>query len=171
MSFSIARIIRRLLAPDHRLSCPSHLWERLLDELRARGGGHRESGAFLLGSEDRGRRHITHYVLYDDLDPHSLDTGIVTFDGQHYGKLWAICRERQESVVADVHVHPGSSHQSQSDRNHPMLSVAGHLSLILPDFARAPVRRDDIGIYEYRHDGDWNTVSGRERERYFYIGW
>ncbi|WP_207003668.1 hypothetical protein [Trinickia mobilis] len=171
MNFSIARTMRHLLAPDHRLSCPTRIWKQLLQDLRERGRGRRESGAFLLGSKDSGHRHIMHYVLYDDLDPHSLDTGIVTFDGQHYGKLWAICRERQESVVADVHVHPGSSHQSQSDRDHPMLSVAGHLSLIIPDFARAPIRRDDIGIYEYRHDGGWDAIHGRDRKRFFYIGW
>jgi hypothetical protein len=171
MSFSIAQTMRRLLAPDHRLSCSSGLWRQLLHDLRARGGGRRESGAFLLGSKDGDRRHITDYVLYDDLDPHSLETGIVTFDGRHYGKLWAICRERRASVVADVHVHPGLSHQSQSDREYPMLSVAGHLSLIIPHFARNPVRREEIGIYRYRHDGGWDAIHERDRIRFFHIGW
>jgi proteasome lid subunit RPN8/RPN11 len=171
MSFSLARTMRHLLAPDHRLSCSSRLWKQLLRDLRARGGGRRESGAFLLGLKAGERRYITHYVLYDDLDPHSLDTGIVTFNGQHYGKLWAICRERQESVVGDVHVHPGLSHQSQSDRDHPMLSVAGHLSLIIPHFARTPVQRREIGIYRYRHDGGWDTINDRDRNRFFHIGW
>ncbi|QBR02496.1 hypothetical protein [Paraburkholderia pallida] len=171
MSFSIARTMRRLLAPDHRLSCASHLWNRLLADLRERGGNRRESGAFLLGTTDGNRRHIMHYVLYDDLDPHSLDTGIVTLDGQYYGKLWTICRELRRGVVADVHTHPGSSHQSQSDSEHPMISVAGHVSLIIPNFARAPVSRDDIGIYEYRHDGGWNSISACNRKRFLHIGW
>ena len=83
-----------------------------------------------------GRARIVDFILYDDLDPHALDTGIVRFDGRYFGALWDICKRRGLSVVADVHVHPGGSGQSASDREHPMISRAGHIALILPDFAR-----------------------------------
>ena len=33
------------------------------------------------------------------------------------------------TVVADVHVHPGGSGQSLSDREHPMIAVAGHVAV------------------------------------------
>ena len=49
--------------------------------------------------------------------------------------LWDICKRRGLTVVADVHVHPGGAGQSDSDRDHPMISRAGHIALILPDFA------------------------------------
>jgi hypothetical protein len=82
MNFSIAEITRRLLAPRHELSCSWWLWRRLLAGLRVRGRGIRESGAFLLGGRDAaGRRRIVDFLLYDDLDPHALDTGIVRLDG------------------------------------------------------------------------------------------
>ena len=47
------------------------------------------------------------------------------------------------TVVADVHVHPGDSGQSNSDRAYPMISQAGHIALILPRFARKPIQHDD----------------------------
>src|SRR5438045_3099480 len=108
MSFSIAAIINRLLAPRHELSCSWLLWRRLIGQLRERGQKEtRESGAFLLGFQKPGQAaRIEDFVLYDNLDPHSLDTGIIHFDGKHFGKLWAICRARGLTVVADVHVHP-----------------------------------------------------------------
>ena len=114
MNFSIAAIINRLLAPRRELSCSWFLWRRLTARLRERGrGASRESGAFLLGYADaNGVARISDFVLYDDLDPHSLDTGIVRFDGKYFGRLWAMCRERGLTVVADVHVHPGDSGQS-----------------------------------------------------------
>ena len=118
MNFSIAAIIRRLLAPRHELSCSWFLWHRLVAGLRERGRScSRESGAFLLGYRRDGRARIVDFILYDDLDPHALDTGIVRFDGRHFGALWDICKQRGLSVIADVHVHPGASGQSDSDRD------------------------------------------------------
>jgi hypothetical protein len=172
MSFSIAATISRLLAPRHELSCSWLLWGRLIARLRERGRSEtRESGAFLLGFQNPGQpARIVDFVLYDDLDPHSLDTGIIRFDGKHFGKLWAICRARSLTVVADVHVHPGGSGQSASDKADPMVTQAGHLALILPDFARPPVPRDDIGIYRYLGNQAWHTVPRAQRRTFFHIG-
>ena len=171
MNFSIARIIRRLWSPQHELSCSWFLWQTLTAKLRERGrGASRESGAFLLGTRDAGRAHIVDFVLYDDLDPHALDTGIVRFDGRHFGKLWDICKGRGLSVVADVHVHPGGSYQSDSDQAHPMISRAGHIALILPDFAKAPVRTETIGIYRYLSGKQWQAIPPALRRNFLHIG-
>ena len=117
MNFCIAEITRRLLAPRHELSCSLVLWLRLCRRLRERGRNRtRESGAFLLGCREGGRAQILDFALYDDLDPRSLDTGIVRFDGRHFGELWELCRVKGLAVVADVHVHPGGAGQSASDR-------------------------------------------------------
>jgi hypothetical protein len=99
--------ISRLLAPRHELSCSWFLWQRLTARLRERGRNEsRESGAFLLGVQEPGRpARIVDFILYDDLDPHSLDTGIIRFDGRHFGKLWSICRARR-LAVAQMIKHP-----------------------------------------------------------------
>lgn len=171
MNFSIAETIRRLLAPRHELSCSWLLWRRLIAALRERGRGCRqESGAFLLGYRSAGRARIVDFVLYDDLDPHCLDTGIVRFDGRHFGDLWAICKARGLSVVADIHVHPGGEAQSHSDRAHPMISRAGHFALILPRFATEPLSRRDIGIYRYQGSKHWVTIPPYERRLFLHIG-
>ena len=46
------------------------LWLRLFRQLRRRGRGQRESGAFLLSKQ--GARRITKFICYDDLDPTAL---------------------------------------------------------------------------------------------------
>ena len=66
-------------------------WLSLVWQLRRRGGGGRESGAFLLGPRMGGR--VSSFVCYDDLDPRSLDTGIIRFDGRGYVPLWKRCRD------------------------------------------------------------------------------
>ena len=171
MNFSIAAIIARLWAPRHEISCSWFLWQRLCAKLRERGRhASQESGAFLLGHRADSRVRIVDFILYDDLDPHALDTGIVRLDGRYFGALWDICKRRGMSVVADVHVHPGGAGQSASDRDHPMISRAGHLALILPDFARAPVRTEKVGIYRYLGDKRWHTVPAAARRIFLHIG-
>lgn len=171
MNFSIAETTRRLLAPKHELSCSWFLWCRLVRNLRERGHKKsRESGAFLLGYRRYDSARIVDFVLYDDLDPHCLETRIVRFDGRYFGDLWAICQSRGLSVVADIHVHPGSSAQSGSDRAHPMISRPGHLAVILPQFASSPILRATIGIYRYLGAKQWETISPERRRAFLHIG-
>jgi proteasome lid subunit RPN8/RPN11 len=171
MNFSIARTMRRLLAPRHELSCSWRLWQRLLVGLRDRGrGATQESGAFLLGRRDGARARIVDFVLYDDLDPHCLESGIVHFDGRYFSELWRLCRERNLTVVADVHVHPWGEQQSESDRAHPMISRAGHVALIVPRFAAHPVSRRDVGIYRYLGSKRWHSIPPTARTTFFHIG-
>lgn len=171
MNFFIAETMCRLVAPNHELSCSWFVWRRVLAGLRQRGRDFtRESGAFLLGHRHGDRRRIVEFVLYDDLDPHCLDTGIVRIDGRYFTELWDVCKRRGLTVVADVHTHPGSSKQSESDRAHPMITCAGHIALIVPRFATAPVRRSEIGIYRYLGAKRWWPVLAPNRSTFFCLG-
>ena len=171
MTFSIRRIIRGLVAPSHGLSCSATLWNEGLKELRRRTEGRHESGAFLLGKCEGDRRAVTRFVYYDDLDPHSLDTGIVVFDGAGYGPLWQLCRETGLTVVADVHTHPGNEGQSCSDRDNPMIAKPGHIAIIVPRFAERVFMPNRLGIYEYEGEHRWHDHSGPAAGEFFYIGY
>lgn len=171
MTSSIRQAIRGWLAPAHRLSCSGRLWRSILAELRRRGANVRESGAFLLGHVENGRREVRAAAYYDDLDPHALDTGIIRFRGAAFGLLWDLCQRTSLAVVADVHTHPGTPGQSRADATHPMISQPGHFSLIVPAFARQGVRRADLGLYEYLGEHRWRNHSGATARDILYFGW
>lgn len=170
MSFSIRSTLYRLLHRQHRVRCDFLTWRKLMRELRLRGQGRRESGAFLLGHFDGDVRVITHFVPYDDIDPRALDRGYVHIDGGKMGKLWAICQQLKVEVVADVHTHPGGVEQSESDRCNPMIAVMGHTAFIVPRFAQAAVRRRDVGMYQYLGSNTWQDVAISERSSFVAIG-
>lgn len=132
------------------------LWIRLVRELRRRGRGERESGAFLLSKQ--GSRRITKFICYDDLDPTVLDTGIIVFHGAGFVPLWDYCRSEEMMVVADVHTHGDEwTGQSDADRTHPMIGQKGHVSLIAPHFARRNrLSLRGVGIYEYAGNHSWD---------------
>lgn len=147
-------------APQPNLSVDAALWSELLDRLRERGGGVRESGAFLLGVGEGAGRAVRRIVLYDDLDPNCLNEGYVHFDGCYYGRLWEICAQKSLSVVADVHTHPYGPGQSHADKTHPMVSIPGHIALIVPNFAQGEITAADVGVYVYRGRYRWTAYRG-----------
>jgi proteasome lid subunit RPN8/RPN11 len=132
------------------------LWMRLIRQLRKRGYGRRESGAFLLCKQ--GSRRITKFICYDDLDPTAMDTGIIVFHGAGFVPLWEYCRHAQMVVVADVHTHGDEwTGQSDADRTHPMIGKMGHVGLIVPHYAqRNLLSLAGVGIYEYAGNHQWD---------------
>jgi hypothetical protein len=168
MSFFTAMTMWHRSRPE--LTCRCDLWEKLLTQLRERGHhGKRESGAFLLGRLVKDTSQVTEFVLYDDLDPQSLDRGIVYFDGRYYGVLWERCRQTGFVVVADVHTHPAGSEQSPSDRAHPMVATVGHIALIIPRFAMGAIAIKEIGMYRYLGARRWRPVPPRKRSRFLQV--
>jgi proteasome lid subunit RPN8/RPN11 len=165
-----SRLRNLMCRPRPLLVVEQPLWQQLLGGLRTRGGGRRESGAFLLGPVHSRLRAVSAVVYYDDLDPASL-TGGISFKGSAYGVLWDECEQRGLRVVADVHTHPADwVAQSTTDRAHPMLAQAGHIALIVPHFAQKTVRARDVGIHEYRGEGQWCSWVGSKAERRLRLG-
>ncbi|PKP72187.1 MAG: hypothetical protein CVT83_01190 [Alphaproteobacteria bacterium HGW-Alphaproteobacteria-5] len=139
-------------------------------ELDRRGERKHEAGVFLLGLAGEGRRVATHAIYYDELDPNAYSTGVCVLYADAFAKLWTLCREAGLTVVADIHTHGGRAIQSISDKNNPMVARAGHIALIIPNMAAAPVPMEQIGIYEYRGNHQWFDRSPRVTRGYLYMG-
>lgn len=137
--------------------CTRAFWQELMQQLCLRGKQRHESGAFLLGHSRSAQ--VVHAVYYETLDPNVYARGIVEFNGSRFSELWTQCRTLQLSVLADVHTHPGSARQSESDRGHPMIGRCGHVAVIIPSYAREPWTLTRVGVYEYTGGKCWATRS------------
>lgn len=138
------------------------LYHELITELKRRGRGTRESGAFLLGpTEDH---VINKFICYDELDPNALQNGIINFNSNGFLPLWKICEEQQLKVKADVHTHPDSwTGQSGTDKNNPMILQAGHIALIVPHYAGDSGQLlKGVGAFEYLGNKRWHSFSAAE---------
>jgi proteasome lid subunit RPN8/RPN11 len=149
---------------SNRLEVPKATWLDLMADLRQRGGGRRESGAFLLGEMQGQTRHVRSWVTYDDLDPDALTKGYVRLGTAAFTKLWTLCEARQHVVVADVHTHPRGPDQSLSDRTNPMVSQSGHMALIVPRYAQGKVTPRSVSVNVYLGAKSWATYLDREAE-------
>lgn len=146
-------------APIVVVQVPVLLWRRVTRDLRRRGLGRQESGAFLLGRQGGARACATAYVCYDDLDPHAYQSGGIAFHAEGYAAFWQHCREKNLQLLADVHTHPGAwVDQSPTDQQNPMVPVVGHTALIVPNFGRTPWwSLKGVGVYEYLGEFKWRS--------------
>ena len=170
MISSIKATIRAWWVPDHKISCQKRLWRSIVAELDRRGGREHEAGVFLLGVNVDGRREVREAVYYDDLETVAYSTGVCVLHGDAFAKLWAICREKKLTVVADVHTHGGAGFQSDSDIANPMVARAGHIAIIVPNFARWPINQSELGVYEYVGEHTWDDRRPTKAPHFFYTG-
>lgn len=141
------------------LEIPRSLYVALVGDLARSGMGVKESGAFLLGTMDGGRRCVTSYLMYDKVAPESSQRhAYVAFTAQEMARAWEHCYAVGLQVVADVHTHPFGPAQSQSDRAHPIVSMAGHVALIVPNFANGATDPRDLGVHLFGGCGRWQSM-------------
>ena len=171
MSFFTPPNIRAFVARPSRVRITPRQWIDLIEELRRRGSGHRESGAFLLARVDGPRsRTVVRAVYFDDVDPTCL-TGGITIQTSGFAALSTICNEHRLRVIADVHTHPSTwVEQSGIDQANPMVATRGHVAIIVPNFAASDVRANACGVHVYLGAHRWDTHLGRGASRQLYIG-
>jgi hypothetical protein len=150
------------LASDPALTgirIPIWLWAGVIFDLRRRGGGLRESGAFLLGRNDADPARVSSYICYDEVDPDAYQMGAIAFHANGCAALWRHCREKQAQLLIDVHTHPTwDVRQSPIDERHPMLPVLGHTAMVVPDYARTRWwSLKSVGVYEYLGGFRWRS--------------
>jgi hypothetical protein len=150
-----------------RVTVTLWLWRRLILELRHRGQGRNESGAFLLAPQDSDASRATSFVCYDDLDPDAYEGCAIAFHAVGHAALWDLCGKRGLRVLADVHTHPGSYiRQSLIDQRNPMMPLLGHIALILPNFANTSWwTLDHVGVYEYLGNFEWRSYAFTDGRR------
>ncbi len=142
-------------------------WAQVIFQLRRRGKGVAESGAFLLGPQNSMSGRVTTYVCYDDLDREAYQSGAIAFHAVGHAALWEYCKKNKLQVLADVHTHPGQSvQQSPIDQRNPMIPMQGHTAIIVPNFAHtAWWSLDAVGVYEYLGDFKWRTHDASQKPR------
>lgn len=151
--------------PHPLLELPHSLFQALIVDLAKSGRGVKESGAFLLGRHEGARRFVTSYLMYDKVAPESSRShAYVAFTAEEMACAWEHCYATGQQVAADVHTHPFGPVQSISDRAHPIVSIAGHVALIVPNFAQGSPQPRDLGVHLFGGAGRWQSMFGEKAQ-------
>lgn len=141
-----------------------------MSDLAKRSNGAHESGAFIVGLKIGHRREATGYLLYDDLEPGCLDSGIVHFTSKGFRQLWKTLKQSGLQVVADVHTHPDDAYFSCTDRRNPMIPTPGHLAFVIPNYASGSPTPQDAAFFIYKGNYQWEEFRAEAAGRKLYVG-
>jgi len=135
------------------------VYDTLMSGLAKSGRGTKEAGAFLLGHADDDGRRVSAYLMYDVVAPASSRRhDYIAFTAAEMARAWQHCFATGLQVVADVHTHPVGPEQSVTDRAHPIVSVAGHVALIVPHFAMRSPQPINLGVHVFEGAGRWRSL-------------
>jgi len=87
-----------------------------------------------------------------------------TSHGYEIGDQWLTTFSKdlalsRRSVKAQIHTHPGPAFHSETDDRWPIVSQAGFLSIVIPDFATGTPSLDGAWIGRLEADGRWHRLE------------
>lgn len=73
-------------------------------------------------------------------------------------EFWKQLAQSNRSVKAQLHTHPGQAFHSASDDQWPIVSQAGFVSIVIPDFAAGEPTLDRAWVGRLEADGKWRRL-------------
>ncbi len=74
-------------------------------------------------------------------------------------EFWKQLMSAKRSVKAQVHTHPGEAFHSPIDDQWPIVSQAGFVSIVIPDFGAGEPSLDRAWVGRLRADGKWERLA------------
>jgi hypothetical protein len=91
--------------------------------------------------------------------PHRRSPGGYEVDSRWLTKFWKELRVRKRSIKAQVHTHPGEAFHSTTDDKWPIVSQAGFVSVVIPDFAAGEPTLNYAWIGRLQPNGEWQELE------------
>jgi hypothetical protein len=97
----------------------------------------------------------------DDLDHprHTRSPFGYEIDRDWLTECWKRLAASNRSIKAQVHTHPGEAFHSATDDKWPIVSQAGFISIVIPDFASGEQSLDRAWIGCLQADGKWCRLA------------
>jgi hypothetical protein len=148
------------LLAAHRFEMPRELAEGCYAALRERGQeGDELFIALSAVLEDNSVVNFRRGLLPDQQCHHTPQGLLVTIPGEAIFALNRDCYEHGEFLAAQIHAHPGEAYHSGADDALALVRLPGSLSIVVPDFARGPLRQRRWSIYQCDVEGIWRPLT------------
>jgi proteasome lid subunit RPN8/RPN11 len=127
-----------------------------------RYGEHGAEGLVLWAGTIEGGIGSIDRVIFPEQNPIQDETGVGYFvTAQTLFKLSRYLEKEKLRLIAQVHSHPTDAYHSEADDRYAIVTESGGFSLVVPDFARAPMQFDTCAIYRLR-GADWMELDDRQ---------
>ena len=133
-------------------------------------GGHGCEGLVLwVGEVTQAQARVTKVVVPDQR-PVKSEEGVGYFvEGATLFELNRKLADTGLRLIAQVHSHPGEAYHSETDDRYAIVTANGGLSLVVPDFGRAPADPTSWAVYRLMK-GSWHELDVEQTRALLNIG-
>lgn len=144
--------VQTIAVPRSRVAeAYSHLRRRGLD-------GH--EGFVLWAGVQQNDRFLVQSTLIPRQSGVRSDEGVcVAVDGSELHRLNVWLYEHAQRLVAQLHTHPTIAYHSTTDNAYPIVTEAGGISIVVPNFALDPWSFAECAVYRLSDRGEWQELS------------
>lgn len=97
-------------------------------------------------------------LLPDQVCHHTPEGLLVTIPGEAIFALNRDCYEHGELLAGQIHAHPGQAYHSGADDALALVRLPGALSIVVPEFARGPLRQRRWSVHRLDAGGTWRPL-------------
>lgn len=137
--------------------------------LRAVGKDGHEGMALWLGVQDGHEFMVSKTLVPKQRHIRNADGVCVVIDADELHRLNVLLYKEGLTLLGQIHSHPGCAYHSDTDDRYAIATTVGCLSLVVPDFARAPFRIPSCATYRLDGRGRWMAVSSRDAAQLIFI--
>jgi hypothetical protein len=151
---------------DHvtRITVPLSCVEAVYKHLRSAGEQEVEGVALLAGQISANDFSVLSTIIPKQ-DAYKLEGGLLySVEGDELHRINVWLYQNRQTLIAQIHSHPGHAYHSETDDAYPIITVLGGVSIVIPYFAAYPFELEDWAVYRLSLDKEWVELSLTEVE-------
>jgi proteasome lid subunit RPN8/RPN11 len=129
--------------------------ESVYRHLRAMGEEGME-GIALWAGRMQDRNFMVQTTIIPAQTASQLESGLLyAVDGEELYLINQWLYENKQTLVAQLHSHPGEAYHSEMDDRYPIIAMLGGVSIVIPDFGFNAFSLDDWAVYRLSPEKIW----------------
>jgi hypothetical protein len=89
-----------------------------------------------------------------------LESGLLySVGGSELHRINQWLYENNQTLIAQLHSHPGKAYHSEMDDRYPVIATLGGLSVVIPDFGFSAFSLEDWAIYRLSPQKIWTELT------------
>lgn len=145
-----------------RIDVPRDVVEAVQQHLREAGEASCEGVAFWAGELAGDHFSVRAALVPAQIRSRTEDGVSVLVTGEELFRMNVWLHKNKLMLVAQLHSHPSDAYHSETDDEYSIMTQAGGLSIVVPDFARAPFSLKSAAVYRLDAEGRWVELQERE---------
>lgn len=150
------------LADVHRVVVPVACADAVQAHLRAVGRDGCEGLALWAGVQKGDLFRVSRTIVPKQRHIRNSDGVCVIIDADELHRLNVTLYKEKLTLLGQIHSHPDRAYHSDTDDRYAIATTVGCVSLVVPDFARAPFAISRCASYRLDPRGRWKELKPRE---------